>query len=218
MELRNLTLTLAVAAVATQALGDTTWSDAKSGREYLLIEEPVTWNEAVHHCNSEGYALADLRYIDDEERKDFLAASSLDKLSWERHYVGTSRESATASFWQASQQATAGLDFGSTQVVLNRRASRTATTEQWASAENDRAQAICMTVDAFWYRCSIHNICTIKDTRGEYHIHTIFADFGASETEALRRIASRAEEPAVSGDATCHLDMASQICRRVLPN
>src|SRR6476619_5398159 len=96
---------LHAALIAAAFSAGSNWKDAKSGREYLLLDDEVTWNDADRLCNSHGYALFDLRYVTDDERKDLLANPALEKLGWETLYAGTSRETQLAHLWQGSQAA-----------------------------------------------------------------------------------------------------------------
>ncbi len=196
-----------------------TWTDAKSGREYQLLETEMTWNQAERACHSRGYALSDLRYLGDEERKDFLASTALEKLSWEKLYEGTSRETRITHIWQSAQAGTAasnGASYGSTQIVVQKRGDAMTTTEEW-HGEDDTARGVCMATDAFWYYCNIHYVCTYRYTGGQYSITSMFIDYGATENEALRRIIERTEASANAGDGECKLDTASKICLRELP-
>jgi hypothetical protein len=207
-----LHLPLAVALMANTL----SWKDDKSGREYLLIDTEMTHSQAEHTCLEQGYALSDLRYLNDDERKAFLASSFLDQsLPWETLFPGTSRETRITKIWQGAQISVMG--FASSLATIQKRGDKVTIAEEW-KGDDDKARAVCMSTDAFWYWCSVHYKCTIKYTGGEFSEVTTYADTGATENEAMRRIVERTQDPANSGEGRCAIDTETHICYRQLPD
>ena len=192
----------------------TSWTDAKSGREYLLLDEELTNYQAETACESRGFALFDLRYVTDDERSELLVSPALEKLGWEKLYAGTSRETRVTKIWQGAQHGI--MDTGYTQVILQKRGDKTTTTLEW-HGEEDTGRAICMATESFWYFCNVHWKCTYKTGSSEYSMTSTYGDYGTSENDAMRRIVERTQDPIASGDGKCVIDAESRICRRLLP-
>ena len=209
---------LGVFTAARSFAASYTWTDAKSGREFQLLGTEMTWDQAYAACKAQGYALSDLRFLGDDERKDFLAGAGMAKLGWEKLYAGTSRETQVAHLWQSARAGTlaGGVSYGSTQVVIQKRGDQTTTAEEW-HGEDDTAQGICMSTPAFWYTCSVHFKCTYKYTGGQYSISTSYVDFGTTANEAMHHITDRTDDPSATGDGECLLETDSRICLRELP-
>lgn len=194
------------------------WTDAASGREYLRLEGAMTWEDAESACLSQGFALFDTRFVEAAEVKALFDGPLFQALDWQVQYPGTTREGRMARVWQSRLGGVkVSSEYGAAQLVIHERQGRRATAIEWHGTASGQAEAVCMATNDFWYRCTVDQRCVYRDAQGEYGITSAFIDFGTTESEAMRRIVERTQDPNRVDGSECSLRLETQICLRLLP-
>lgn len=212
-------LSLVTLSVGAQAI-ERSWSDAQTGREYILLDGAMTWNQADRTCNQRGYALFDVRHVTSDEQKSFLASDLMTHFGWTSFFPGTSQEMQVATVWQSAEEMiiAAGSDFGARVMMVQKKRGQTSMAAEWRTEDQDTAGAVCMSVPGFWYRCSMEVKCTYDRGAHEYSWRYKLADFGSSEGEAMRMIIQRTQEAPFSiSEGACVAQTESSYCLRTLP-
>lgn len=216
---RQLPLLIAV-SWAGHAFAERTWADAETGREYVLLDGEVTWNEAMSACTERGYALYDARNVTDGEAKALIASELLSAVPWETHFAGSTQEMKVATIWQTAEEmiiATGG-SFGARMLLIQKKRAMTSTAYEWRNEDEHQASAICMSVPGFWYRCSMEVKCTYDRGANEYSWRYLLADYGGGEGDVMRNIMRRTQEaPFAISEGSCVPRTESAHCLRVMP-
>jgi hypothetical protein len=193
------------------------WVDPETKQAYQLLEGEHTFDEAEALCHEQGMAVFDTRLVSNKEALAFLASPVVDHLAWSDRPGGAK----LAAFWGTLQYVPtigAPSDFWAVGVVLSKREGQPAVAaNERLSASYSTRQAVCMGVEAFWYRCTVNLVCSYNNNGTRIYERTAFRDYGRTEAEIMRRITEETQSPRWASTADCGLDTSSRSCERVLP-
>ncbi len=209
-------------ATSTASLAEHSWSDAESGREYVLLDQPMTWRDAYASCVERGFALYDSRNVSDAEAKALLSSELMTDLSWVTHFPGTTQEMKVATLWQTAEEMiiSGGSDLAARTLMIQKKRNMTSSAFEWRNEDEFQASAICMAIPAFWQRCSMELKCTYdRGTAQEYSWRYLLADYGGGEGDVMRNIIRRTQEAPFSiSEGACVARTESARCLRVIPS
>ncbi len=183
---------------------DRKWQDTESGREYLLLSSRGSWSDNEKKCLEQGMVPSDLRFLTDGERLRFLRSSELDALHWEEKSTGSLN-----FLWQSADE---GLQFSV--LISFRKNGKTYHTVELKDPHEFQANTICMSVPAFWFRCSVRYHCQRPEGVSKFYL----ADYGSTQNEAIQRLVERTQSPKYSvNEGKCGIQTELTYCHRVLP-
>ncbi len=210
--------TLGIALSSVGHAAERAWADAKSGREFVLLDGQLSFNDAERECLKRGMVVSDQRYLNDDERKQFFKADAISALDWETQFAGTRRDVQLGRLWQSAGLNSVISETGYTTLTLLKKGGELSLTQEFKNGSTERANAVCMAVPAFWFYCNMELRCSPDGTATGFAWRYKFHDYGPSQNEAVRQIVERSQEPRWSvSTQKCVLQTESMHCLRVHP-
>lgn len=174
------------------------WTDPDTGTQYLNLSREAKYYEGVRACRARGWDIFNFAYLNDMEKKNFLAAPELNELLWTARYPGEPGERSEATIWMSSESGVVTQNFSrsiSTLTLISRPTVESLETKiGWDDSEAGAKSVICMYQSHTWVGCSHQVECVFEEGTSSYSIRYPIYEYGRDKAEAIGRLVDRARK------------------------